>query len=144
MPESQQPAARSNCPPFSAPIDPAGSESRRRILLVEDHRDTAIVVQLILEQRGFEVLSAASCAAAWAIASESSIDLLICDIALPDGSGIDLIRRLQLERSLPAIAVSGFGTTDDVKRSLDAGFAEHLTKPFGMHRLIAAVERAMA
>jgi DNA-binding response OmpR family regulator len=114
-----------------------------RILLVEDHHDTAVVVRFVLEQRGYEVLSASSCGEACTCVESVPVDLLICDIGLPDGSGLDLVRRLTLDRSLPAIAVSGFGTADDIRRSLDAGFIEHITKPFGMSSLIAAVERAL-
>ena len=68
--------------------------------------------------------------------------LLISDLALPDGSGRDLLKQLR-ERGheLDAIVLSGFGTDEDVKRSLDAGFREHLTKPVDVEELMAAVRR---
>ncbi|HVK40825.1 MAG TPA: response regulator [Candidatus Kapabacteria bacterium] len=120
------------------------STDHPRILLVEDHHDTAFVVRLVLEQQGYEVVCAHSCGDAHASAEGARLDLLICDIGLPDGNGVDLLQALTLERSLPAIAVSGYGTPDDIRRSLDAGFVAHLTKPFGMRSLIEAVERALA
>ncbi|MBC8143952.1 MAG: response regulator [bacterium] len=116
---------------------------KRRILLVEDHPDTALVVRFVLEQRGYDVTTASSCAEARAAKEATSFDLLICDIGLPDGSGLDLMGELCGGGDIPAIAVSGFGTKDDVKRSLSAGFADHLTKPFGMHILLDAVARAL-
>jgi DNA-binding response OmpR family regulator len=115
----------------------------RRILLVEDHKDTAVVVRFILEQRGYAVTHAASCDEASRCVASDPVDLLICDIGLPDGSGLDLVRRIQLDCSIPAIAVSGFGTEEDVRRSLDAGFQSHLTKPFDIQSLLSAIERAL-
>lgn len=143
----QQPASTSNngmsrdSPAHG--VHPGGPTAQRRILLVEDHQDTALVVRFVLERRGYEVVSASTCCDACAKAEGAPLDLMICDIGLPDGTGLDLVRRICLDRSLPAIAVSGFGTQDDIRRSLDAGFVEHLTKPFGMQHLIAAVERAL-
>jgi CheY-like chemotaxis protein len=66
------------------------------------------------------------------------IDLLISDIGLPDGSGLDLMRRLrELRPGLPGVALSGYGTEADVQRSLAAGFAQHLTKPISIDQLKA-------
>jgi DNA-binding response OmpR family regulator len=117
---------------------------QRTILLVEDHRDTVTAVGLVLVLHGYRVLTAASCSEARAIAASAALDLLICDIGLPDGDGVDLMRALCLERSLPAIAVSGYGTELDVRRSLEAGFLAHLTKPFSMQALIATIRRALS
>lgn len=117
---------------------------RRTILLVEDHADTAVVVRLVLEHSGYVVISAASCGEACERALEHAPDLLICDIGHPDGDGVELLRRIREQRQVPAIAVSGFGTTDDIRRSLTAGFAAHLVKPFGMQSLLDTVRQAMA
>lgn len=117
-------------------------DEQRRILLVEDHPDTALVIQFVLEQHGYEVLPASTCADARAVAA-TSFDLLICDIGLPDGSGLDLVKELKETSDFVAIAVSGFGTQDDVARSRDAGFADHLTKPFGMKHLLESVRRVI-
>ncbi len=70
-----------------------------------------------------------------AAASATKFDLLISDIGLPDGSGCDLVARVQKLQPIPAIALSGFGMDADVRRSLDAGFAAHLTKPVSLDRL---------
>ena len=70
-----------------------------------------------------------------------SFDLLISDIELTDGSGLELIREF---RGIPAIALSGFGTEDDVSMSESAGFATHLTKPVDLRHLEDAIGRAMS
>ena len=80
--------------------------------------------------------------------SESSagtkFDLLISDIALPDGSGMDLMMQLRAISKIPGIAISGFGNNGDIERSLQAGFSEHLIKPVKLENLEAAIERAIA
>ena len=71
-------------------------------------------------------------------------DILVSGIGLPDGTGIDLIRavRKELRKKLPAIALTGFGMDADVKRTLKAGFNDHLTKPVNFARLEETIQRA--
>lgn len=113
-----------------------------RILLVDDHDDTLLVIRTVLEQRGFSVRIAASLAEARQRAAEG-FDLLVCDIDLPDGSGIELIERLSETSPVRAIAMSGYGTMEDIERSLAAGFTRHLVKPFTADRLFEAVAVAL-
>ncbi len=68
-------------------------------------------------------------------------DLLISDIALSDGSGIDLMTQLHRICGIPGIAMSGFGMKGDIERSLQAGFVEHLVKPVKLEKLEAAINR---
>jgi CheY-like chemotaxis protein len=87
-------------------------------------------MQLFLEASGYEVTTADTVATALRAATQKQFDLLVSDIGLPDGSGDDLIRQLQDKgRKLPSIALSGYGTEQDVARSRAAGFQVHLTKP---------------
>jgi CheY-like chemotaxis protein len=77
------------------------------------------------------------------MASRRDFDLMISDLGLPDGTGHDLMRQLiARKRGVKAIALSGYGMEDDVQRSRDAGFIEHLTKPVGIDRLQAAIVKA--
>jgi CheY-like chemotaxis protein len=78
------------------------------------------------------------------IADREDFSLLISDIGLPDGSGIDLMRRLAQIREIKGIAISGFGMEEDVARSREAGFIEHLTKPINFQKLRDAIERIIA
>ena len=75
------------------------------------------------------------------LAEANTYDLVISDIELPDGSGLDLMRELTIRRPTPGIALSGFGTSDDLDMSLEAGFDEHLTKPIDVRKLDAAIRR---
>ncbi|MDB5350367.1 MAG: domain S-box [Planctomycetota bacterium] len=124
---------------FGAASTPAGT----RVLLVEDNRDTLRYLRLVLEQRGFQVVAAENIESARAAASQQAFDLLISDIELPDGTGIELMREIGSAHALPGIAMSGFGSEDDIQMSMEAGFREHLTKPVDTARLDAAVGRAM-
>lgn len=119
-----------------------GGDSSIRILLVDDHDDTLQVIGAILRQRGFEVLPAGSVAEAHAQAA-GGFDLLLSDIDLPDGTGIELIESLSRERSVRGIAMSGFGSTEDIAQSIAAGFMRHLVKPFTADRLFEAVALAL-
>ncbi len=121
-----------------------------RVLLVEDHDDTRIVVGRVLRKDGYVVKTAASIAAAVEAATAEPFDLLISDMGLPDGDGCDLLHRLRTHaeshphlEKMVAIAVSGFGREEDMLRSKAAGFHEHLIKPIDLLALQSAVRRAL-
>ncbi len=112
---------------------------KRRILVVDDHDDTLRSMKLLLTRLGYEVLAAENMTDALRIAEEEQFDILLSDIGLPDGSGLELLKRIRQMRDVPALALSGFGMDEDVERSRDAGFSDHLTKPVSIDRLQAAI-----
>ncbi|HEV2293534.1 MAG TPA: ATP-binding protein [Tepidisphaeraceae bacterium] len=97
---------------------------RMRILLVEDQEDTARIMTRLLRHMDHDVLAAADVASALAAASDAQgqFDLVISDLGLPDGSGLDLMRELRQQYGLRGIALSGYGMEEDLQRSRDAGF----------------------
>jgi PAS domain S-box-containing protein len=127
---------------------PAASEPRKGldIVLVEDNKDTLFYLSLLLENAGHRVRTASTLAKAVETTEAGPFDLLLSDIELPDGTGLDLIRHLRASRTerIPAIAMSGFGSDDDVRLSLDAGFLAHLTKPVDFNRLQAEIARTIS
>jgi hypothetical protein len=107
---------------------------------VEDHGDTAQMMQLLLTIAGHDVQVAGDVATALEEASRNPFDVLVSDLGLPDGSGADLIRELRRRGyTMPAIALSGYGREEDVQRSRDAGFVEHLVKPASPDRLVETI-----
>jgi two-component system CheB/CheR fusion protein len=128
----------------SAASLPAGDALR--ILLVEDHADTAAAMADLLELIGHRVTVAASVAAGLAAAAGAAggFDLVLSDIGLPDGSGLDLMRELVRLYGLPGVALSGYGMEDDLRKSREAGFALHLTKPVTLQTLKAALLQVSA
>lgn len=118
--------------------------ARGKILVVEDHQDTAAVLSRALKRRGFEVSTAHTVAAATELFNAQHFDLVISDIGLPDGNGIDLLNTLNPIRRVPAIALSGYGMDHDLEKTRAAGFVEHLTKPVNWDSLCDSIERVLA
>ena len=126
------------------PEPPAGGSLRvpLRILVVEDHADSAQALADLLRSAGHRVTLAGTIAAALAAAASEVPDLLISDLGLPDGDGDDLMRALAGRHpGLPGIALSGYGMEADVARSREAGFAVHLVKPVALEGLLTAIEQ---
>src|SRR5213079_3175902 len=124
----------------------AATTSRRglRILLVDDHQDTCEALEKLLVRRGHLVAATHNVRSAMESAVRNQFDLLISDVSLPDGTGMDLLMQLRAISTMPGIAISGFGNNGDVEKSLQAGFTEHLVKPVKLEKLEAAIERAVA
>ena len=125
-----------------------GVPNALRILLVEDHEGVAKACRRLLMSHGHFVVCVPSLGAATTVAERATFDLAICDLSLPDGNGTELLSRIRsrfvrLGRSgqLPAIAMSGSVYDEDVARSLQAGFAAHLAKPFDEQTLMSAVQQ---
>jgi PAS domain S-box-containing protein len=129
----------------SAAVPAAGPLARQRemalrILLVEDHASTLQVISKLLRGAGHQVFTAQCLGEAVDIASKADIDLLISDIGLPDGSGLDLPRMLGDRLPPYAIALSGYGMDTDLANSKAAGFSKHLVKPVPIQQLLAAIQ----
>ncbi len=117
--------------------------SSKRILLVDDHLDTNRAVTVLLQRRGYTIDSATSMHEALALAAENSFDLIISDVGLPDGSGLELITTLKQKGPVLAIAVSGYCSEDDIRRSKEAGFVEHVAKPFNFAHLESLIKKVL-
>jgi len=132
-------------PVTAAAAPPLRLQRPLRLLVVEDHGDTAQMMRLMLESEGHEVETAGDVATAIEAVGRSTFDMLISDLGLPDGSGIDLMRELRNRGSrLPGIAVSGFGQGSDIQQARDVGFAAHITKPVDMDRLLSIITGILA
>ncbi|HSN89448.1 MAG TPA: ATP-binding protein [Thermoanaerobaculia bacterium] len=151
------PVRRERFPAGSAP--PAGPPPAHaprpgklalRILLVEDHADTADALADLLRTKGHTVTVTGGVAAALEAghrlmdAAEPGLDLVLSDLGLPDGTGYDVMRELSDRYGLPGVALSGYGMEEDVRRSHEAGFCVHLTKPVTLLTLEEAIGRCQA
>jgi hypothetical protein len=115
-----------------------------RILLVEDHEDTNRSLTNLLRRRGYHVQSALNFESAINLGEKEQFDVLISDLALPDGSGIDLMQKLYSKQPLLGIALTGFGMEDDIRKSYDAGFKHHLVKPIDLNKLDSLIQEGAA
>jgi len=122
-----------------SPVDTLGVKPLR-ILLVEDNSDTARIMRRLLALDGHAVQWAGDIAAGLKLAATHEFDLLLSDLGLPDGSGVDLMRTLRRDGStLPGIVISGYGQDQDIDQSHEAGFAAHLIKPLSPSALRDAI-----
>jgi PAS domain S-box-containing protein len=119
------------------------NESPLRILMVDDHEDTSRALKRLLVRMGYNVQLANTVRGALDVARSQPFDLIISDIGLPDGSGLDLMRELCARVPIKGIALSGFGMEDDVRKSFEAGFREHLIKPVNLQKLQSVIRRVM-
>lgn len=133
--------------PPGDPAEPAAeaaageSAGRMRVLLVEDHVDTAKATSRLLERYGYKVTWADSVAAALRLVDAQPFDIVVSDLGLPDGDGYALMRQIKEQYGLPGIALSGFGMEADVEHGRDAGFLEHLVKPVDVATLDQTIRR---
>jgi PAS domain S-box-containing protein len=127
--------------PASAAAAPTPARNARslRILLVEDHDDTRRNMTRLLSALHHTVTAAPDAASALKQAAKHPFDLVVSDIGLPDQSGLELMKKLRDRHNLAGICLSGYGMEDDIARSRDAGFLQHLTKPINFQRLEQAI-----
>jgi DNA-binding response OmpR family regulator len=124
--------------------DGSSSGKSLRILLVEDHCDTLETLSNLLTHFGHEISVADDANSARKIIGSKEFDVVLADIALPDGSGYDLVAEAKRKQSVKAVALTGFGAPDDIKRGREAGFDFHLTKPVDFHELRAVLGQIAA
>lgn len=135
----ESPEANACAPPPQRVVRPL------HILLVEDHSLTAKMMQMVLTAEGHTVETAGDVATALELAGQHTFDLLVSDLGLPDASGHDLLRGLRSRgQQFPGIALSGYGQEEDIRRSREAGFVAHLTKPASHDALVVLVASVAA
>jgi CheY-like chemotaxis protein len=106
-----------------------------RILVVEDHTDTLHALSRLLSHFGHDISTADGARSALDMINSKEFDVVLCDIALPDGNGYDVITEAKRKGAVKAVAISGYAARDDVERGRKAGFDFHLAKPVDFHEL---------
>lgn len=124
----------STTPPRSS-AEGATTTRQLAVLLVEDHESTLAALTRLLKHLGHRVTGASTAAAAVSATKQDTFDLIISDLGLPDGSGLDVMRAIRGKFAGRAIALTGYGMEADIAASQDAGFDEHLTKPVDLEQL---------
>lgn len=151
LPRDQRPSAppSSSAPPKERPPVPSELKATLRgvqILLVDDQPDMLAFLGPTLTQHGAEVITASSGASALEILRQLTPDVLISDIAMPEGDGYQLVRALRAreakspgQKLIPAIALTAFARTADTEEALQAGFQAHIAKPVDVSELVKTV-----
>ena len=119
-----------------------------KILLVEDHGETRTVLSTLLGRSGHEVAAAGNVREAVALLEGTPFEVLICDIGLPDGSGMEVLSEAKKREGWKKlVALTAHDESEEREQGLRAGFDEYLTKPFDYHELRSLLgehPRAMA
>lgn len=123
-------------------MEVTAKNSTTRILLVEDHRDSRDAMAKLLRFSGYQVSTAGSVAEAIRAADGQGIDLVVCDLTLPDGNGSQLMRELRARGPMPAIAVTGHTDGSGGDGSDPVEFRDRLLKPVDLPLLLNAIENA--
>jgi CheY-like chemotaxis protein len=113
-------------------------------LVVEDHNDTLQALSRLLNHFGHEISLADTAENALDMINSKEFDVVLCDIALPDGNGYDVVAQAKRKRPLKAVALTGFSASEDIQRGKEAGFDFHLTKPVDFHELRAVLGQIAA
>ncbi|HEY7761162.1 MAG TPA: two-component system response regulator KdpE [Burkholderiales bacterium] len=118
-------------------------ETQRNILVVEDEKEIRNFVRQALEAEGHRVFEAENLKRGLIEAGTRKPDLVILDLGLPDGNGVDLIREVRAWSAMPIVVLSARVEEHDKVEALDAGADDYLTKPFGVAELLARVRAAL-
>jgi PAS domain S-box-containing protein len=115
----------------------------RRILVVDDNRDSALTLATLLELEGAQVRTAYDGESAVAVAREAAPEVILLDIGLPGMNGYDACRAIRAQQAAPrpiVLALTGWGQEDDRRKSAEAGFDGHLVKPVDHAQLLRAID----
>ncbi|MDI3287998.1 response regulator [Polyangium sp. 15x6] len=119
------------------------TDVRPLVLIVEDEPQMRRFMRATLTSHGYRLLEAGTSTEALMLATTHNPELLLLDLGLPDGDGIDLTRRIREWGRMPVIVISARGREDDKVAALDAGADDYLTKPFGVNELLARMRVAL-
>jgi two-component system, NtrC family, response regulator PilR len=117
-----------------------------RILIVDDEADFVSTYERLLQRRGYRVVSAGSCRAGLLMVEREPLALVVTDLRLPDGDGLDIVRaaRRTTPNPTPSLVVTGFASEASRAAAVVAGASGYLAKPFGAAALISLVESTLA
>ncbi|MDQ8021471.1 MAG: response regulator [Moraxellaceae bacterium] len=131
--------------PAPTPADAAEASANNgnwRVLLVEDNLSAAWALQMCLEGYDYAVVHAGTVAEAMLAFQESNFDVVLTDLGLPDGSGVEIGRALS--KTVPVVALSGYGAEADRRRTLEAGFSAHIVKPADPEQVHAMLQQVLS
>ena len=115
-----------------------------RLLVVDDEASIRDMLAFFFHKRGFEVLTASSFTEGIAAASRLTPDIVLSDIKMPDGNGLDLLRKIKTDSpKVPVIMITAHTSTQDAIEAMKAGAVDYIAKPFNMEELAMIVDRAL-
>lgn len=119
------------------------NSNKYRILIVEDDSNICSFVKTVLEASDYQVITAGTCQQGLMMAASHVPDLIILDLGLPDGDGLELITAVRKSSGMPILVLSARTMEQDKVKALDLGANDYVTKPFGTAELVARVRVAL-
>ena len=123
------------------------TETKKRILLVDDDPDITAMLKLMLQVNGYEVRIASNPAQGMIALQSDVIDAMVVDVMMPNHSGLELCRYVRREPSfakLPIVIYSALGDTESVRAGLDAGADTYIEKTASKDQILKAISAALA
>ena len=118
--------------------------SPQRLLIVDDEASIRDMLAFFFHKRGFEVMTASNFTEGQASALRSTPDLVLCDIKMPDGNGLDLLKKIKSESpKTPVIMITAHTSTPDAIEAMKLGAVDYIAKPFNIEELALIVDRAL-
>jgi CheY-like chemotaxis protein len=118
--------------------------SKQRILCVDDNKDSSEVITLMLQDSGFDTVAAGSCAEALQLLQEQKCDLILLDLRLPDGDGVELCNGIRkIDPRIPIVFFSASATKAEMERAMQNGAQAYLTKPKGLDVLTETISQLL-
>ena len=123
-------------------------KKQQTILVIEDNTRQACLLQLVLKEQGFKCFTASTCRDGLEVLSKHWISLIILDLHLPDGSGLEIIRGLQTQtcpnKNPVIIVTSGAPPSQEEQRLAQEGYLSRVTKPYEINVLTKNIEQALS
>ena len=113
---------------------------RKRILLVEDEVKVQDYNKYLLEKEGFAAETAMTLAEARTAAERQTPDIIVLDIGMPDGSGLDFLREFKQTSNIPVLLLTGYNKNEDVLAGFERGCNDYLKKPYAFPELLARIK----
>ena len=113
---------------------------KKTILCVEDSPVVQMMNKPLLESKGFNVIMATTIAEAWEAVKQTMPDIILLDIRLPDGNGLDFLRELRQSSSVPVIALTNNKEEQDIVEGLSSGCDDYIPKPYSLPILGARID----
>ncbi len=112
----------------------------QNILLVEDDIHISNINSQIISREGYNVITVSTAESCMNKVRENNIDLIVMDIHLPDGNGVDLCQKIKAMKNIPIIFLTAMNENSDIVKGLDAGGDDYVTKPYDLSVLIARIK----
>jgi DNA-binding response OmpR family regulator len=126
------------------PYEPLNTDVARPVVVfVDDEADLVAMAETYLRRDGFRVVTASDARSAAAVLREHDPDLMVLDLGLPDGNGLDLLRGVRAGRHLPVIILTGWGSERDRVVGLELGADDYMVKPFSLPELAARIRAVL-